>query len=106
MDLVCFRKQNFTKVKHIGNVITGKHVEIGANTCIDRSTFDSTVISDFVKIDNLVQIGHNVEIGSYTMIAGNVAIAGSTKLENHVIGGNSSIAGHLKMVMLSAGPVE
>ena len=86
------------KIKHIGNVITGKHVEIGANTCIDRSTFDSTIISDFVKIDNLVQIGHNVEIGSFTMIAGNVAIAGSTKIgKSCLIGGSSSIAGHLKI---------
>ena len=93
-----FENKTLQKVKHIGNVITGKHVEIGANTCIDRSTFDSTVISDFVKIDNLVQIGHNVEIGSYTMIAGNVAIAGSTKIgKSCLIGGNSSIAGHLKI---------
>lgn len=93
-----FEDKTIQKVKHIGNVITGKHVEIGANTCIDRSTFDSTLISDFVKIDNLVQIGHNVEIGSYTMIAGNVAIAGSTKIgKSCLIGGNSSIAGHLNI---------
>ena len=65
-------------------MITGKHVEIGANTCIDRSTFDSTLISDFVKIDNLVQIGHNVEIGSHTMIAGNMLLLALQKLENHV----------------------
>nr|GMD54161.1 probable UDP-3-O-acylglucosamine N-acyltransferase 2, mitochondrial [Ipomoea batatas] len=47
------------------NVRIGAHVEIGANTCIDRgrSSWRDTVIGDHSKIDNLVQIGHNVVIG-------------------------------------------
>ena len=63
---------------------------------MDKATFDSTIISDHVKIDNLVQIAHNVQVGKSTMIAGNVAVAGSTKIgKNCLIGGSCSIAGHL-----------
>ncbi|KAK3132655.1 hypothetical protein QOZ80_6AG0525800 [Eleusine coracana subsp. coracana] len=32
------------------------HVEIGANTCIDRGSWRETVIGDHTKIDNLVQV--------------------------------------------------
>jgi len=34
----------------------GDHVEIGANTCIDRGSWRETLIGDHTKIDNLVQV--------------------------------------------------
>ena len=87
---------NYTKINQIGNVITDNHVEIGANTTIDRATMGSTKIREGVKLDNLIQIGHNVEINEHTVIASHVAIAGSTKIgKKCMICGNSSIAGHL-----------
>lgn len=89
---------SFNKINQIGNVITGDHVEIGANTTIDRATIGSTIINSGVKIDNLVQVGHNVFIDSNTVIAGLTAIAGSTSIgKNCMIGGQSGIAGHLKI---------
>lgn len=36
-------------------------MEIGANTTVDRGTFQDTVIGEGSKIDNLVQIAHNVK---------------------------------------------
>ena len=51
--------KNFS-IPHIGNVIIGKDVQIGANCCIDRGTINNTVIGDNCRLDNLVQIGHNV----------------------------------------------
>ena len=94
------------KVPQIGNVIIEKNVWIGANCCIDRSTFESTIIGEGTKMDNLIQIGHNVKIGSNVVIAAQVGIAGSVIIGNNVIiGGQSGIAGHLKIgnnVMVAA----
>ena len=43
-------------VPHYGGVRIGSHVDIGANTCIDRGALEDTVVEDHVKIDNLVHI--------------------------------------------------
>ncbi|MBN8568398.1 MAG: UDP-3-O-(3-hydroxymyristoyl)glucosamine N-acyltransferase [Ignavibacteria bacterium] len=85
-------------VPQIGNVILEDHVEIGANTCIDRAAIDTTKIGLGSKIDNLVQIGHNTQVGSHTIICGQAAIAGSTKIGNQVvIGGSVGIADHTEI---------
>lgn len=87
---------NYSKVPQIGNVIIEDHVEVGANTAIDRATLGSTIIRKGVKLDNLIQIAHNVEIGENTVIAGQSAIAGSTKIGKQcMIGGQAGIIGHL-----------
>ncbi|XP_051128168.1 probable UDP-3-O-acylglucosamine N-acyltransferase 2, mitochondrial isoform X2 [Andrographis paniculata] len=76
----------------------GNHVEIGANTCIDRGSWRDTVIGEHTKIDNLVQIGHNVEIGNNCMICGQVGIAGSATIGNYVtLGGRVSIRDHVSI---------
>lgn len=91
-------ENNYDKVPQIGNVILEDHVEIGANTCIDRATLGSTVIRRGVKLDNLIQVAHNVEIGENTVIAAQTGIAGSTKIgKNCMIGGQVGIVGHLKI---------
>jgi len=84
------------KVPQIGAVIIEDHVEIGANTTIDRARFDETRIGEGTKIDNLVQIGHNVRIGKHCLIVAQVGISGSTTLEDFVvIGGQSGVVGHI-----------
>lgn len=89
-------ENSYDKVAQIGNVIIEDHVEVGANTTIDRATLGSTVIRKGVKIDNLIQIAHNVEIGENTVIAAQTGIAGSTKIgKNCMIGGQVGIIGHL-----------
>jgi UDP-3-O-[3-hydroxymyristoyl] glucosamine N-acyltransferase len=89
-------ENNYTKVPHIGNVVIEDHVEIGANTTIDRATMGSTIIRRGVKLDNLIQIAHNVEIGENTVIAAQTGVAGSTKIgRNCLIGGQVGIIGHL-----------
>ncbi len=62
----CNESGSYDKVPQTGNVVLGNHVDIGANTTIDRATLGSTRIGDGVKLDNLIQIGHNVEIGAHT----------------------------------------
>ena len=89
-------ENKYEKVPQIGNVVVGNHVEIGANTTIDRATLGSTTISNGVKLDNLIQIAHNVSIGENTVIASQVGIAGSTKIgKNCMIGGQVGIVGHI-----------
>lgn len=91
-------ENSYNKVAQIGNVIIEDHVEVGANTTIDRATLGSTIIRKGVKLDNLIQIAHNVEIGENTVIAAQSGVAGSTKIgKNAMIGGQVGIIGHLKI---------
>lgn len=91
-------ENNYQKVPQIGNVILEDHVEIGANTCIDRATLGSTIIKKGVKLDNLVQIGHNVVVGDNTVMAAQVGVAGSAKLgKNMMVGGQVGIVGHISL---------
>ncbi len=88
-------ERGLVKIPQIGNVIIGNWVEIGANTCVDRGKFSSTVLGDGCKIDNLVQIGHNSVLGKFCIMAGNSGLAGSVTLGNGVIiGGSASIKDH------------
>lgn len=89
-------ENNYQKVAQIGNVIIEDHVEVGANTTIDRATLGSTIIRKGVKLDNLIQIAHNVEIGENTVVAAQTGIAGSTKIgRDCMIGGQVGIVGHI-----------
>jgi UDP-3-O-[3-hydroxymyristoyl] glucosamine N-acyltransferase len=86
------------KVPHIGNVIIGNAVEIGANSCVDRGKFSATVVGDGCKIDNLVQIGHNSKMGNSCIMAGASGLAGSVTLGHGVvIGGGSCISDHVTL---------
>lgn len=88
----------YDKIPQIGIVTIEDNVEIGANTCIDRSTMGSTYIRKGVKLDNLVQVAHNVEVGQNTVMSAQVGVAGSSKIgEWCVLAGQVGIAGHLKV---------
>ena len=88
--------RGLVKIPQIGNVIIGNSVEIGANSCVDRGKFSSTILGDGCKIDNIVQIGHNCNLGKYCIIAGQSGLAGSVTLGNGVIiGGSASVKDHV-----------
>jgi UDP-3-O-[3-hydroxymyristoyl] glucosamine N-acyltransferase len=87
--------QGLVKIPQIGNVVIGDYVEIGANSCVDRAKFSSTIIGDGCKIDNLVQIAHNSIMGRSCIMAGHSGLAGSVTLgDGVVIGGSASIKDH------------
>lgn len=89
-------QKGLVKIPQIGNVILGNNVEIGANTCVDRGKFSSTILGDGCKIDNLIQIGHNSKLGRFCIMAGQSGLAGSVTLGNGVlIGGSASITDHV-----------
>jgi UDP-3-O-[3-hydroxymyristoyl] glucosamine N-acyltransferase len=94
------------KIPQKGKVIIAAGCEIGANTCIDRSTIEETTLAENVKLDNLVQIGHNVHIGKNTLISAQTGISGSTEIGAQVImGGQVGLADHIKIadgVMIAA----
>jgi len=85
-------------IQHVGKVIIGDDVWIGANCTIARGTLHETRIGRGSKIDNLVQIAHNVQIGDHTAIAAQVGVAGSTIIGSHVrIGGQAGLVGHIRI---------
>jgi len=87
---------NYNKVAQIGNVVIEDHVEIGANTAIDRATLGSTIIRKGVKLDNLIQVAHNVEIGENTVISAQTGISGSTKIGKFcMVGGQAGFINHI-----------
>ena len=89
---------SWEKIEHLGNVVIGNDVEIGANTTVDRAQMESTIIGNGVKIDNLCQIAHNVIIGDHTAMAAQCGIAGSTQSGKYcILAGQVGVAGHLKI---------
>ena len=89
-------QEGYEKIPQIGIVIIEDDVEIGANTCIDRSTMGQTVIHRGVKLDNLIQVGHNCEIGENTVMSAQAGMAGSTKVGAWcMVGGQAGFSGHI-----------
>ena len=86
------------KFPQVGTVIVEDDVEIGANTCIDRGSLETTIIRRGVKLDNLIQIAHNVEIGEHTVIAAQTGISGSSTMGAEcIIGGQVGIGEHARL---------
>lgn len=92
------REGNHQRIPHIGNVRLANHVDVGANTTIDRATLGETKIDEGAKIDNLVMIGHNVIVGKQSLLCAQVGISGSTEIGNHVVlGGQTGVADHVRI---------
>jgi UDP-3-O-[3-hydroxymyristoyl] glucosamine N-acyltransferase len=90
--------EGYEKIPQLGIVIIEDDVEIGANTCVDRSTMGQTIIHKGVKLDNLIQVAHNCEIGENTVMSAQVGLAGSTKIGAWcMVGGQAGFSGHIKV---------
>jgi len=77
---------------HVGNVVIGNNVEIGAHAIVHRAAMDSTIIKNGVKIAVQSNVGHNCYIGKNTVIAGAVHICGSVTIgKNCWIGATTAI---------------
>ena len=77
-------------IPHVGRVVLGNRVSVGANSCIDRGAMTDTVIGEGTKIDNLCQIAHGVVVGKECFLASGVGLAGGT-----VVGDRALLAGHV-----------
>ena len=102
-------ENGYDKIPQIGIVTIEDDVEIGANTCIDRSTMGSTYVRKGVKLDNLVQIAHNTDIGANTVMSAQVGIAGHITIGNKVfLGAQSGVPSSLKdnQTLIGTPPME
>ena len=89
----------------LGNVVIEDDVEIGANSTIDRGTFDSTRVGRGTKLDNLVMVGHNCDIGEDALLCSQVGIAGSCNIGSGVMmGGQVGVGDHLNICLLYTSP--
>lgn len=86
------------KIPHVGSLIIEDHVEIGANTVIDRASLGATVIGYGTKIDNLVQIAHSVKLGQHNIVCAFTGIAGSVVSGDNVIfAANVGVSDHVRI---------
>lgn len=87
-----YLSDRLVRFPHLGGVIIGSDVEIGAMNSIARGTLSNTIVQDGVKTDNLVHIAHNCEIGKNSLITACAEISGGVKVGERVwLGPNCSI---------------
>ncbi len=84
------------KVPHVGGVVVGDDVEIGANSCIDRGMLGDTTIGRGAKLDNLVQVGHNARIGQFAVLVSQVGLSGSVTVgDGAILAGQVGVKDHV-----------
>ncbi|MBQ7055439.1 MAG: UDP-3-O-(3-hydroxymyristoyl)glucosamine N-acyltransferase [Alphaproteobacteria bacterium] len=85
-------------IPHVGRVVFGDRVSVGANTCIDRGAMTDTTIGAGTKIDNLCQIAHGVVVGCECFLASGVGLAGGVVIgDNVLLGGHVGIANGVRV---------
>lgn len=89
-----------------GRVLIGDNTWIGANSTIERSAFQNTVIGNDVKIDDVVHIGNGARIGDSTMITAGVVVSRDSRVGRHCwlmpgacVAAGISIADHVTLGM-------
>lgn len=83
---------------HLGGVIIGDHVAIGANSVIVSGILTDTRIGDGTKIGNHVNVGHNVSIGRHCFISSGVTLCGSVAIEDRCwIAAGAVLANHVRI---------
>lgn len=90
-----FKKDGDTRfrVKHLGGVIVGEHVEIQYNCCVDKAIFpwDNTIIGKYTKFDNLIHIGHASKLGERVLLPAGTTVSGRVEIDDDVWIGVSSV---------------
>lgn len=104
------------KIHHLGRVVIGDDVEIGANTCVDRGTFGETRIERGAKLDNQVHVGHNAQVGEGAILCGGICLAGNARIGrfayiggmvgvvNQVVVGEGASVGALSLISRDVPP--
>jgi len=83
---------NKIRIPHLGGVVIGSHVEIGALVTVPSGTIGPTSVEERAKIDDHVHVGHNVRIGREASVTAGVVIGGSAVIaEEAWVGINSSV---------------
>lgn len=83
---------NNIRLPHLGSVVVGDHVEIGAHSVVSAGTIDPTTINEHAKIDDHVFIAHNCRIGRNSIVVACAEVSGSVVVGEDVwLGPNSSV---------------
>lgn len=83
---------NRFRFPQIGGVRIGNHVDVGANTCIDRGALSDTILDDYSKVDNLCHIAHNAHIGKNSVVVACAEVSGSCVIGDETwVGPNACI---------------
>jgi len=92
------REWNHHRIPHYGRTILEDDVHLGACVCVDRGTYEDSVIKRGTKIDNHCHLAHNHVIGENSLITAGFIMAGSTTIGKHyVAGGRTSVNGHIRI---------
>ena len=83
--LGCVRDEQgkLTKFPHLGGVIIGNDVEIGANCQIAKGAFSDTLIDNGCKINGLCFIAHNGHLEENVWITGDTMLCGSVHVKRN-----------------------
>ncbi len=79
-------KGKLLKFPHLGGVVVGDDVEIGANSQVARGSLSDTIIENGCKLNGLCFISHNCHLEENVWITGNTMLCGSVH-----VGKNSTI---------------
>ncbi len=83
---------------HVGRVVVGTGVRLGAFVAIDRGVFEDTQVGDGGAFDNIVQVGHNCVVGREAVLCSFVGLSGSTELGDRVtLAGLVGTKGHMRI---------
>ena len=81
-----------TRIPHLGGVIIGSGVEIGALVTVPSGTIMPTIIEDHAKIDDHVHVGHNARVARGASVTAAAVIGGSAVIDSEAwVGINSTI---------------
>ena len=84
--LGCSREADGRLIKfpHLGGVVIGNDVEIGANCQIARGALSNTIISDGCKLNGMCFVAHNCVLERNVWITGSTMLSGSTHVGANV----------------------
>ena len=68
------------KIPHIGRLVVGDHVRIGALCTIARGTVGDTIIGARTVIDDRVHIAHNCKVGEDCFVSPGAVLCGSVEV--------------------------
>jgi UDP-3-O-[3-hydroxymyristoyl] glucosamine N-acyltransferase len=93
-----FCKGQHVKVPQLSHVVIENDVLIGPGACIDRGTFDATVIGTQTQVGPLTQIAHNCRIGRRNRIGAYIGIGGSSIIGDDVVmGDHVGVKDHIRV---------
>lgn len=72
-----------TKFPHLGGVVIGNDVEIGANCQVAKGAFSDTIIENGCKINGLCFIAHNCHLEENVWITGDTMLCGSVRVKKN-----------------------